>query len=293
MLVILNFTKSLNLTRLKRANNIINSFKLPNNRSYSKIKLFEQEYEVDEWTNINQNIKDRLNRNLLHQKYHPLNHLANKIKYFFYKNYINRSGTPLFSIYDSFKPIVTVEQNFDSLLTPKDHVSRSKKDNFYINKNYLLRAHTTAHDNELIRSGLNAFLTFGDVYRRDEIDSKHYPIFHQCDGVRLYDKNDLFKDSGDQYEIFEKSESGLVKTNEKQKEYTLDATKLAELELKNVLINLVQFIFGASNKLNYKWIETTFPFTHPSWELEIEYKGSWYEVLGCGILQRDILRNGN
>ena len=28
-----------------------------------------------------------------------------------------------------------------------------------------------------------------------------------------------------------------------------------------------------------KWVETTFPFTHPSWELEIEYKGVWYEVL--------------
>lgn len=41
-----------------------------------------------------------------------------------------------------------------------------------------------------------------------------------------------------------------------------------------------------------KWIQTTFPFTHPSWELEIEYKGSWYEVLGCGILEQKILDNG-
>ena len=81
----------------------------------------------------------------------------------------------------------------NSLQTPKDHVSRSRKDCFYMNKDYLLRAHTTAHDNELIRSGLDAFLTIGDVYRRDEIDSKHYPIFHQCDAVRLFDKHKLFK----------------------------------------------------------------------------------------------------
>jgi phenylalanyl-tRNA synthetase alpha subunit len=94
----------------------------------------------------------------------------------------------IYIFYNKFKHI-----NFkSSLQTPKDHVSRSKKDCFYVNKNYLLRAHTTAHDNELIRSGLNAFLTFGDVYRRDEIDSKHYPVFHQCDAVRLFNRNQVY-----------------------------------------------------------------------------------------------------
>lgn len=80
-----------------------------------------------------------------------------------------------------------------SLLTPKDHVSRSKKDCFYVNKDYLLRSHTTVHDVELIKSGLNSFLTFGDVYRRDEIDAKHYPVFHQCDGVRIFTKDEVFE----------------------------------------------------------------------------------------------------
>ncbi len=42
-----------------------------------------------------------------------------------------------------------------------------------------------------------------------------------------------------------------------------------------------------------KWVETTFPFTHPSFELEIEYKGQWSEVLGCGILKHEILKNGS
>lgn len=39
------------------------------------------------------------------------------------------------------------------------------------------------------------------------------------------------------------------------------------------------FSINKASKINMKWVETTFPFTHPSWELEIEYKGVWYEVL--------------
>ena len=140
----------------------------------------------------------------------------------------------------------------NSLQTPKDHVSRSRKDCFYVNKDYLLRAHTTAHDNELIRSGLDAFLTFGDVYRRDEIDSKHYPIFHQCDAVRLFDKHKLFKEANADMSIFESDESQRVQTSEKQKVYTLDASKLVEYDLKNCLTNLVSFIFGNSGK-KYKF----------------------------------------
>ena len=81
-----------------------------------KIKLFNVEYERDDWTNINKNIIDKLNRNLLNQKYHPLNHLANKIKHFFNSTYTWHSSTPLFTILDSFKPVVTVDQNFDRLV---------------------------------------------------------------------------------------------------------------------------------------------------------------------------------
>ena len=89
----------------KKEKNVINS--------NGKIELFGQKYDVDEWTNITPNIINKLDRNLLHTKYHPLNHLANKIKHFFYTNYVSRTGTPFFSVYDNFKPIVTVEQNFD------------------------------------------------------------------------------------------------------------------------------------------------------------------------------------
>jgi len=41
-----------------------------------------------------------------------------------------------------------------------------------------------------------------------------------------------------------------------------------------------------------RWVETFFPFTHPSWELEVNYNGEWLEVLGCGIMEQSILQNG-
>ena len=44
----------------------------------------------------------------------------------------------------------------------------------------------TAHQYEFIKMGFNNFLTVGDVYRRDSIDSTHYPVFHQLDGVKLF-----------------------------------------------------------------------------------------------------------
>ena len=55
----------------------------------------------------------------------------------------------------------------------------------------MLRAHTSAHQRELVRSGLDAFLVVGDVYRRDEIDGSHYPVFHQMEGVRLFSNHEV------------------------------------------------------------------------------------------------------
>lgn len=55
----------------------------------------------------------------------------------------------------------------------------------------MLRAHTSAHQRELVSSGLDAFLLAGDVYRRDEIDASHYPVFHQMEGVRLFSNHEV------------------------------------------------------------------------------------------------------
>lgn len=78
------------------------------------------------------------------------------------------------------------------MLIEPDHPSRSKSDTYYITEDLLLRTHTTAHEVQNI-SQHDAYLMFGDVYRRDEIDATHYPAFHQMEVVRIYRKADLIE----------------------------------------------------------------------------------------------------
>ncbi|KAG8278385.1 Phenylalanyl-tRNA synthetase [Homalodisca vitripennis] len=152
----------------------------------SSLNLNNRSYKSDDFTNLTPKIQSHIGRNLHNQKYHPLCLLKQQIVDHFYKKYIGRTGTPIFSVYDSLNPVVSIQQNFDSLLIPPDHVSRSKSDCYYINRKHLLRSHMTAHQTELIHMGLDSFLMLGDVYRRDEIDATHYPVFHQLDAVRLF-----------------------------------------------------------------------------------------------------------
>ncbi|XP_053402607.1 phenylalanine--tRNA ligase, mitochondrial-like isoform X3 [Mercenaria mercenaria] len=243
-------------------------------------------YPVDSWTNVSPSIIGKLGTNLHTQKHHPLGLLKLQIQNFFYKTYVKRSGNPIFSVYDNISPVVTLEQNYDHLLVPKDHPSRKWSDSYYINCCYMLRAHTTAHQHDLISSGLDSFLIVGDVYRRDTIDSTHYPAFHQLDGVRLFSKHELFSnvDEIDSLHLFENG----LKTDLKQGEHTLEAALVVSNQLKSTLQNLAKSLFGKD--IEYRWVEEYFPFTHPSWELEIMYKGKWMEVLGCGVIRQEILQ---
>lgn len=255
-------------------------------------------YKRDNWTNLKPRIQSYLNRNIYLQENHPLSIIRKKIVDHFYKSFITNRGTPLFSVADNLSPIVTLEQNFDSLLIPKDHISRKSTDSFYLNRDYMLRAHCTAHQVDLLKSGLDNFLIIGDVYRRDEIDSTHFPVFHQVDAVRTIRRDKLFENHDD-LEIFEPSyvpnngriimnnSDGKIAEAGKQPCHTLEAVKLAEHELKTVLVGLVKHLFGENIK--YRWVDAYFPFTQPSWELEIWYNKEWLEVLGCGIMRNEIL----
>jgi len=247
-----------------------------NNVSYSK----------DHMSNVTPKILSHLDRHLHLQKHHPLNLIKQRIVNYMYERYKQNRGMPTFSVHEQIPPVVTLDQNFDSLLVPKDHVSRTKSDSYYLNSSHMLRAHTSAHQSDLIKMGLDNFLVVGDVYRRDEIDSTHYPVFHQMEGVRLLGGKEICKMSqnpDNDIKMFENSERNTFK----QGVHTYDAAKILEVDLKNCLSGLAQHLFG--EKIEYRWVDCYFPFTHPSWELEVFYKGDWLEVLGCGVMEQEIL----
>ena len=257
------------------------------NRENSSVEINNKKYEIDQWTNVTPTILSYMGRNIYLQKHHPISIVRQQIINYFYKIFVNNKGNPLFSVYDNLCPVVTQQQNFDNLLIPKDHPSRAKSDCYYVNKNVLLRAHTTAHQVhidimlhcfkffflnyvvslkfqvDLLKSGLDNYLTVGEVYRRDEIDATHFPVFHQLDAVRTLHRDKLFKNNPD-LEIFETS----YKTNpssfmpikssikcidqSKQPCHTLEAVKLMEHEFKTVLVGLAKHLFGKD--IEYRWV---------------------------------------
>lgn len=272
-------------------------YKLCNLRTFSSkalpdhndVTVLNGTYPRDDYTNITEKICSFLGRNIYLQPDHPLSLVRQRIVNYIYKAFVNRKGNPLFSVHENLSPIVSIQQNFETLLIPKDHPSRQKSDCYYINKDYLLRAHMTAFQSELMKSGFNDFLMIGDVYRRDEIDRTHYPVFHQIDAVRLRSKTQLFHNDED-LNLFETgNNTAFTGSQEKQTCHSLEAVKLMEYELKNTLIGLARELFGKDIK--YRWIDTYFPFTQPSWELEVFYNDNWLELLGCGIMKQSILTN--
>lgn len=132
----------------------------------------------------------------------------------------------------------------------------------------MLRAHTSAHQRDLVRAGLDAFLVAGDVYRRDEIDASHYPVFHQMEGVRLFSNHQvgwsappvwMVRGGGDPhvpgvFQLFQRVEDGGElslfegggrRTPHKQERHSLEAVKLLEFDLKRTLTQLLTHLFGA------------------------------------------------
>ena len=143
--------------------------------------------------------------------------------------------------------------NFEALNIPDTHPARDMHDTFYVSDNKLLRTHTSSVQ---IRSMLSnkaplKIMTPGKVYRCDS-DPTHSPMFHQIEGLYI-DKNVNF------------------------------------CHLKGVLINFIKEFFGKDMEIRFR--PSYFPFTEPSAELDIKFKGKWLEVLGCGMVHPNVLSN--
>ena len=158
--------------------------------------------------------------------------------------------------YDDYPEVETEYHNFDSLNTPKWHPSRDMHDSFYTKLGGVVRTHTTAFQVRAMRDlrtpPIRA-MTSGRCYRRDEIDATHFPIFNQLDVIAI-DQAISFAD------------------------------------LKWTLDRLIRTLLGQDVKLRFR--PSFFPFTTPSAEVDVFYRGRWMELLGSGMIRPEVLRNG-
>ena len=160
--------------------------------------------------------------------------------------------------------IETDYNNFEALNVPKYHPARDLQDTFYIDDHYLLRTHTSpvqvrtmARQKPPIR-----IIAPGRVYRSDEIDASHSPVFYQAEGL-VIDKNISFAD------------------------------------LKGTIQLFVQAVFGEDTRTRFR--PSYFPFTEPSAEVDISCvicRGEgcrlcshtgWLEILGSGMVHPRVL----
>lgn len=269
---------------------------------------------TDGHSNITPTILDLVDRELIHSPCHPLNLIALKIKEYFsrprplFKSFEQirqrffasnpmcatfQDANICFSTYDSISPIVSTYENFDALGIGSDHPARAPSDTYYINQNTVLRTHMTTHERRFLSqsppSAPMAFILLGDVYRRDQVDSLHYPAFHQLEMVRRFgvEESTNFKlfshslSSAERAHIYNK-----ISHIEKSKHLPLPQT-LAILDMQLELEGLISFVL--QRDLPMRWQETEFPFTKPSQELEIGKKNEYIEILGSGLLTDHIL----
>ena len=153
--------------------------------------------------------------------------------------------------------VETSWHNFDALNTPEWHPARYESDTLYtdINLETLLRTQTsTVQIRHMENNEPPAYIVApGRVFRSDQLDATHSPVFHQLEGLAI-DKNLKFTD------------------------------------LKGTLEYFVKQFFGED--IETKFIPHFFPFTEPSAEVLVKWNnGEWLEILGCGMVDPNVLKH--
>lgn len=271
-------------------------------------------YAADDWTNVPTSILAKYGRKLHVQPNHPISITRKLIESRF-------SG---FQNHNDLTPVVTVAQNFDSLGFAADHPGRSRTDTYYINKDTVLRTHTSAHEVDVFRANTsNGYTISADVYRRDAVDRSHYPAFHQMEGAMTWDRKDfptreaLTKHIIDDLDNIPKHDLVVDDPNPtfhpernplQEKFHSPEEAEAIATHLKRSLENMVIAIFTEADKalaaagqgaeaeqepLKVRWVEAFFPHTSPSWELEVWWRGDWLEVLGCGVIEQPLLNRAD
>ncbi|MCT7987582.1 MULTISPECIES: phenylalanine--tRNA ligase subunit alpha [Oscillatoriales] len=143
--------------------------------------------------------------------------------------------------------------NFEALNTPQDHPARDMQDTFYLPDGNLLRTHTSPVQIRYMEKHEPPvrIVAPGRVYRRDTVDATHAAVFHQIE-ILAIDKGITFTD------------------------------------LKGTLKEFVRQMFGEDLPLRFR--PSYFPFTEPSAEVDVQWKGKWLEVLGCGTVDPNVLK---
>ncbi len=160
--------------------------------------------------------------------------------------------------------------NFEALNVPADHPARDMQDTFYVGENLLLRTQTSAAQIRTMttRKPPIRIICPGRVYRADEVDATHSPVFHQIEG--------LVVDKG-----------------------------ITMCDLKGILEQFAREIYGEGTEVKFR--PSFFPFTEPSVEVDVscpECKGEnkscrvckgtgWIEILGAGMVHPNVLRHCN
>jgi phenylalanyl-tRNA synthetase alpha chain len=152
--------------------------------------------------------------------------------------------------------------NFDALNFDEDHPARAMQDTFFVeptNSHLLLRTHTSPVQlRALLGNDLPLYrIAPGRVYRTDELDATHTPVFNQIEGIAV--------DKG-----------------------------LTMAHLRGTLDHFVQAMFGDGAKVRLR--PNYFPFTEPSAELDLWHPTfkegpRWIEWGGCGMVNPNVLRS--